>query len=211
MAFGDFTFPQVQVDLGLTLGEADLFSGVPAVPPREEFASTIAEGATVALAINTEKAKSEFIIAPILLELRRQLGGAFALFSGVELNVDPSRGLNGVCDFILSGAPRQFVLSAPLVTIVEAKNDNLRSGLGQCLASMFAALLFNQKAGSPVALVHGVVTTGSAWKFLRMEGSSATLDLKEYYIDDLGKILGILEALVRSALPPAGPAPAQAP
>ena len=187
---------------GLTIVEADLFSGVPAVPLREDFASTIADGATVALAINTEKAKSEFIIAPILLELRRLLGGAFALFSGIELNVDPIKGLNGVCDFILSGAPRQFVLSAPLVTIVEAKNDNLRSGLGQCLASMFAAHLFNQKAGNPVEIVHGVVTTGSAWKFLRMAGSTATLDLKEYYIDDPGKILGVLRSLVENSHSP---------
>ncbi len=200
MAFGDFTFPQVQNDLGLTIGEADLFSGVPAVEPREDFAATVGDGATVALAINTEKAKSEFIIAPILLELRRLLGRTFALFSGVELNVDPAKGLNGVCGFILSGSPRQFVLTAPLVTIVEAKNDNLRSGLGQCIASMVASQLFNQKSGSPVAVIHGVVTTGSAWKFLRLEGTAVALDLKEYYIDDLGKILGILRWVVGPGL-----------
>ena len=147
MAFGDFSFPQVQIDLALIVGEADLFSGIRAIPLREEFAATIAEGATVALAINTEKAKSEFIIAPILLEVRRALGGIVGLFSGVELNVDPSRGLDGVCDFIVSKAPRQFILSAPLVTIVEAKNDNLRSGLGQCIASMCAAERFNERDG----------------------------------------------------------------
>jgi hypothetical protein len=197
MAFGDFHFPQVQSDLGLTFEEVDLFSNVAPVALREDFASTIGEGATIALAINTEKAKSEFIIAPILLELRRQLRGVFALFSGIELNVDPSRGLNGVCDFILSGANRQFVLSAPLVTIVEAKNDNLRTGLGQCIASMVAAQLDNERAESPIKVVYGVVTTGSAWKFLRLEGSTLTLDLKEYYIDDLGTILGILQSLVR--------------
>ncbi len=199
MAFADFTFPQVQVDLGLTLEEADLYSSVPPVGLREDFAATISEGATIALAINTEKAKSEFIIAPILLELRRQLRGAFALFSGTELNVEPSKGLNGVCDFILSGANRQFVLSAPLVTIVEAKNDNLRSGLGQCIASMVAAQLYNERAGSEIKIVHGVVTTGSAWKFLRLDGTCLTLDLKEYYIDDLGKLVGILQALLRPA------------
>jgi hypothetical protein len=197
MAFGDFHFPQVQSDLGLTFEEVDLFSNVAPVALREDFASTIGEGATIALAINTEKAKSEFIIAPILLELRRQLRGVFALFSGIELNVDPSRGLTGVCDFILSGANRQFVLSAPLVTIVEAKNDNLRTGLGQCIASMVAAQLDNERAESPIKVVYGVVTTGSAWKFLRLEGSTLTLDLKEYYIDDLGTILGILQSLVR--------------
>jgi hypothetical protein len=130
--------------------------------------------------------------------LRRRLGSEFSLFSGVELNVEPSKGLNGVCDFILAASPRQSILTAPLVTIVEAKNDNVRNGLGQCIASMYAVELFNQKAGSPVGIVYGVVTTGSAWKFLRMKDKAVTLDLKEYYIDDPGKILGVLESLIRT-------------
>jgi hypothetical protein len=198
MAFGDFTFPEVQHDLGLILTEADLFSQVPALLPREGFAATVAEGATVALAINTEKAKSEFIIAPILLELRHLLGGAVGLFSGVELDVDSARGLNGICDFILTRGPSQFVLSAPLVTIVEAKNDNLRNGLGQCIAAMCAAELYNQKSDKPMPAVYGVVTTGSAWKFLRLMGTTLTLDLKEYYIDNVGKILGVLKHIVEA-------------
>lgn len=197
--FGDDWWHQINHDLGLAFHEADLFSQVPVASLREEFVATVMDGATVALAINTEKAKSEFIIAPLLLELRRSWGGAVGLFSGVELNVDPARGLNGVCDFILTRATRQFILTAPLVTIIEAKNDNLRSGLGQCIATMYAAELYNQQAGTPVAAVFGVVTTGSAWKFLRLERTTVTLDLKEYYIDNLGKILGVLQYMVHNA------------
>ena len=199
MAFADFTFPQVQQTLGLAVNEADLFSPLPAVPLREDFITTLTDGAAIALAINTEKAKSEFIIAPVLLELRRLLGGAVGLFSGVALDVDPDKGLTGVCDFILTKAARQFVLSAPLVTIVEAKNDNLRNGLGQCIAEMYASALYNHQAGSAIDAVWGVVTTGSAWKFLRLEDTTVTLDLKEYYIDNLGKILGVLQHIVENA------------
>jgi hypothetical protein len=65
MAFSDFTFPQVQQDLGLVVDEADLFSPVPPLPLREDFVTTLTDGATIALAVNTEKAKSEFIIAPV--------------------------------------------------------------------------------------------------------------------------------------------------
>ena len=198
MAYSDFTYPRVQQDLGLTVDEVDLYSKVPGSPLREEFRAMIAEGAKIALAMNTEKAKSEFIIAPILLELRRQLGGAFGLFSGVELNVEPAKGLNGVCDFIVSGSPRQSILTAPLLTVVEAKNDNVWNGFGQCIASMVAAGLYNQRAGSPIDVIHGVVTTGAAWKFLRLQGTSVTLDLKEYYIDDPGKILGVLQSLLEA-------------
>ena len=139
MAFRDFTFPDVQQALGVAVSEADLFSGVPCAEVREEFAAVIRDGADLALAVNTEKARSEFIIAPLLLELRRSLKGRFGLFSGVEFNVDASRGLNGFCDFILTKSPRQIILSAPLVAVVEAKNDNLRTGFGQCIAAMVAA------------------------------------------------------------------------
>lgn len=199
MAFGDFTFPQVHQDLGLTVRETDLFSQVPALSLREDFLATLTDGATVALAINTEKAKSEFIIAPLLLELRRLMGGAVGLFSGVELDGDAAQGLNGICDFILTKETHQFILRAPLVAIVEAKNDNLRNGLGQCIAAMFAAELYNQRSGNNIPAVFGVVTTGSAWKFLRLEQSVLTLDLKEYYIDNAGKILGVLKHILDTA------------
>ncbi len=199
MAFSDFTFPQVQQTLGLAVDEADLFSPLPVVPLRADFVTTLTDGAAIALAINTEKAKSGFIIAPVLLELRRLLGGTVGLFSGVALDVDPGKGLTGVCDFILTKATRQFILSAPLVTVVEAKNDNLRNGLCQCIAEMYASALYNQREGSTIAVIWGVVTTGSAWKFLRLEGTTVTLDLKEYYIDNLGKILGVLQYIVENA------------
>ena len=198
MAFRDFGFPEVQQTLGLTLAEADLFRGVPALELSPAFSERMHGDIALALAINTEKARSEFIIAPVLSELRRLLGGRFGLFSGVEFDVDASRGLNGYCDFILTRSPLQSVLTAPVVTIVEAKNDNLRSGLGQCIAAMVAAQEFNAKSSSP-AIVHGVVTTGSAWKFLRLEGAEVTLDVEEYFIAELGRIMGILAQILTAA------------
>jgi hypothetical protein len=199
MFFQNFSFPQVQQDLGLAVDEADLFSSVAVVALREEFVAVLTEGTNLALAVNTEKAKSEFIIAPLLLELRRSMGDRFGLFSGVELAVDPGRGLNGVCDFIITRSARQFILSSPLIVIVEAKDDNLRSGLGQCIASMYAAQIFNQQSSTPIETVFGVVTTGSAWKFLQLQQSVVTLDVKEYDIDNAGKILGVFVHIVQNA------------
>jgi hypothetical protein len=199
MSFRDFTFPEVQQALGLTLSEADLFSGIPALELPPAFTEWMRSGIDLALAVNTEKARSEFIIAPVLLELKRLLGAGFGLFSGVEFNVDADRGLNGYCDFILTRSPLQSVLTAPVVAIAEAKNDNLRTGLGQCIAAMVAAQEFNARSATPVATVYGVVTTGAAWKFLRLTGSSVTLDVPEYFVAELGRILGILSHLVRAA------------
>ena len=198
MAVNQFSFPQVQHDLGLTFSQANLFPNVPVVDVRAEFRSLLSDGAKIALSVNTEKARSEFMIAPVLLELHRQMGGAISLFSGIELDGDAAKGLNGICDFILTRTAMQFVLTAPLITIVEAKNDNVHNGLGQCIASMVAAELFNRRAGTILPAVFGAVSTGSAWMFLKLAGNNLTLDLNEYYIDNVGKILGILKHILET-------------
>jgi hypothetical protein len=205
MAVRDFGFPAVQQALGLRLAEADLFSGVPALELPAEFTERMRGDVALALAINTEKARSEFIIAPVLSELRRLLGGSFGLFSGVEFDVDASRGLNGYCDFILTRSPLQSVLTAPVVAIAEAKNDNLRTGLGQCIAAMVAAEEFNARESAAVEVIHGVVTTGSAWKFLRLSGVDVTLDVGEYFIAELGRIMGALAHILKAAESDAAP------
>ena len=105
MAFADFTFPQVQRTLGLAVNEADLCSPLPAVPLREDFITTLTDGAAIALAINTEKAKSEFIIAPVLLELRRLLGGAWGCSLAWRWTWTPARA-SPACAILLSRKPR---------------------------------------------------------------------------------------------------------
>jgi len=196
MAFGDFKFPQVQHDLGLTLSEADLFPDTEPLSPRADFLDALRAGARVGLRINTEKARSEFLIAPVLLELHRLTGEAFGLFSGVDLDGDASQGPNGICDFILTRSPVILTLSAPPVTIVEAKNDNVVNGLGQCIAAMVAARMFNDRSGTPIPALHGVSATGSAWKFLRLEGNALTSDTREYYISEVGYLLAILRRIL---------------
>ena len=198
MAFRDFTFPQVQYDLGLTIHDADLFSSAPPFAVREDFAAFLRNGVALAAAISTEKAKSEFIIAPVLLELRRSLGQSFSLFSGLEWEVDAGRGLNGYCDFIIAKGESQYVLGAPFLAIAEAKNDLIRTGLGQCIAAMYAAQVANREAKAAITTIYGVVSTGGAWKFLRLQGNTVAIDIPEYYIDNAPKIMGILKQIVQS-------------
>jgi hypothetical protein len=199
MSFSDFSFPKVEQDLGLHLRDADLFPAVPEYPVRDSIAEVVRDGAQLALANSTEKAKSEFIVAPVLLELRRLAGGKIALFSGVEWEVDPSRGLAGYCDFILTKGGSEHVLRAPFVAIVEAKNDLIRTELGQCIASMYAARISNERTHERSGPVFGVVTTGAAWKFLRMEGDDVLLDRDEHFIDNLPRIMGILKEIADAA------------
>lgn len=197
MAYNQFTLTKALTELSLVTEDEDLFSSVATQELPASLLETIEAGRMLALSINTEKAKSEFIIAPLLLHIKSVLKNQISLFSGVDLNVDFERGLNGTCDFIITRAKNQHVLTAPLISIVEAKNDNIRDGLGQCIAEMYAAQSFNHQHNINLARVYGIVTTGSAWKFLRLTGDRVTFDLLEYYIDNPQKIVGIILHIIQ--------------
>ena len=200
MSYSDFTLQTIVKEFQLLLNErTDLFAQVAEIAISDYLSMTLKENVPLALAINTEKARSELIIAAVLVELRKMLNYQISLFSGVEFNVDSQRGLNGVCDFIMTRSPEQFFISAPAIVIVEAKNENIKGGLGQCIATMLAARLFNAQEGQPITTVYGAVTSGSIWKFLQLVDSTVYIDLEEYHINDAGKILGILVHMAAGA------------
>ncbi len=199
MPYSDFDLKTVKRKLGVHLTEQDgLFSSIPDVSVSPSFQDILQENVPLARAINTEKARSELIIANILVELRKILKHQISLFSGIEFNVDKEKGLNGFCDFIISASQEQLLLNSPVVALVEAKNENIIGGLGQCIAEMVAAQLFNEAEGvEHIETIYGVVTTGTAWKFLKMEKLEVVIDLDEYSIEQPEKILGILLAMVK--------------
>jgi hypothetical protein len=206
MSYSDFTLPKVQADFGLTVAtERNLFQHVPpaAIPPG--LRDALAEQAGLALAINTEKARSELLIAPLLLELWRRAEGRVAVWSGVPLDVDSAAGLNGRCDFIVGRPPQLHYVTAPVLVILEAKNEDIAGGLGQCAAALVGAQRFNRQPQSGIETVFGCVSSGSEWKFLRLDGTTLTIDLTEYHIRQADQLLGILLHLT---LPPAGTAAA---
>jgi hypothetical protein len=141
----------------------------------------------LAVAVGSEKARSEFILAPLLGELKRTTG--WSLFSGVEFDVDTSVGLNGFVDFLMSSDPEQMFVKAPVAVVIEAKKDDISSGLGQCAATMVAAQKFNES----VQVVRGAVTTGTVWRFLELRGDRLAIDLAE--VTDFGIVLGFLANL----------------
>ena len=193
MPYNRFTFSEAKERLQLQTDETvDLFPEVTAVKISNFLAQFLEENVPLALAVNTEKSKSEIIIAPILLELRKLADRPISIFSGVAFNVDKEKGLTGTCDFIISRSSEQYFITTPVLIVAEAKKDNIHNGLGQCIAEMFAARLFNEREKNVVAPVYGAVTTGSAWKFLKLVDGTVYIDLKEYHISNVGKILGIL-------------------
>ena len=70
-------------------------------------------------------------------------------------------GLSGYCDYILTASKEAYEIRTLVVTLAEAKNESIKSGLGQCIAQMVAAQLFNQRNGEAIANICGAVTTGT--------------------------------------------------
>ena len=199
MSFQNFNFPQVQQDLDLTLDEADLYSHAATLPLREEFAAAL-DGR------NDPGPGREYGEGQVRVHHRPAPAGIAAVAGGSCRPLLRSRANRRSG----SGPRRRMRLHHHQVGEAirahrsadrdrGAKIDHLRSGLGQCTASMYAAQLFNQQSALSIEAVFGVITTGRAWKFLRLRQSVLTLDVKEYYIDNAGKILGILTHVVRDA------------
>ncbi len=199
MAYTDLTLPQLTERFGLEVRrQANLVRDLPPVPISDWLKESLRRMGPAALDVNTEKARSEFLIAPMLAEVREQLDETVSLFSGIDLNVDSERGLRGVCDFVIGLTPQQLILEAPLAVVVEAKNENIPRGVVQCLAELVAVREFNQSAGKPLNPLLGAVSNGNLWKFIRLAGDTATVDLDEYYLVEVDRIVGIMVALLRA-------------
>lgn len=163
MPYSNFTIKKVQKEFGVQIIEKiGLFSDITCREISEHLKETLLDNVALAMAINTEKARSELIIAPVLIEIRKLFDKNISLFSGIELNVDKERDLAGFCDFIVSQSAEQLFLSAPVITVVEAKNDNIMNGLGQCAAEMIAAKMYNDQEGVALSKIYGAVTSRAA-------------------------------------------------
>ena len=178
----------------------NLFAEVEGIVLSDYLQQTLKEYLPLATAINTEKARSEFLIAPILAEVRRLANYQISLFSGTEFDVDQEKGLSGYCDYIISCSKEQYFISVPVVTIVEAKNENIKGGLGQCIAEMVAAQIFNQQKHHPLPEIYGVVSTGTVWKFLILKDDLVLIDSQEYYINQVNIILAIMLLPIKKLL-----------
>ena len=129
MAYKEFTLSNVEQKLGITISRATLFSDVEPIQPPAWLQEALMKGKPVAFV--SEKSRSEFIVAPILLALRELTGNRISIYSGERMDADGTRGLNGECDFILALTPPLPILKSPIITMVEAKKNDLEEGLGQ--------------------------------------------------------------------------------
>ena len=198
MAYSNFTLETVRSAFQLEIVEsAGVFSETETVAPRERFTAELEEKVQLAISIGTEKAWSELIVTDVLFELREQFDRNISFFSGIDFNVDDDKGLTGVCDFLVSLSPILSFLEAPIIILVEAKKDNLTLGFGQCAAEMLAAQRFNAEKGNDIPCIYGATTSGTDWRFLKLEEKKLHIDRSLYSIGQCDKILGILSSMVK--------------
>jgi hypothetical protein len=199
MCYREFTsIIQVKQAFGLTTVEGPRFlPQISPIAPSATLTDFLANSLPVAVATGSEKARSEMIITPVLLEVRKILQQNISLFSGEDFTVDYESGLNGICDYLISRSPEMLEIEAPAVAVVEAKKADLKTGIGQCVAEMVAMQKFNEAKGKPISVIYGSVSNGTQWRFLKLEEKIVSIDLNDYALPPVDEILGMLVWMVR--------------
>lgn len=195
MSYGDFTLEDVRRTFHLNIRDHALFPEIGTLEPFDWLVHVLNKGKD--LAILSEKARSEFIVAPMLMACRELFQEKIHVFSGIQLEAAPEQGLNGECDFILARTASSFALQGPLMVVLEAKKNDIEEGLGQCTAQMLGARIYNEKDQSPVPVIYGCVTTGENWQFLKLEGLDLLLHPQRLRIEETGKLLWFLVECVK--------------
>ena len=144
--------------------------------------------------MRNEKAKAERIISPILLEVVQNYTDRISFFSGEAINIKPEDDLSGECDFFFALQPPRPYLDAPIISLTEAKDEDMDWGIAQCAAQMLGAKYFNEKRNKYIPFIYGCATTGIEWQFLKLENDIYYLDSKIY--TDLKEILGVWQHVI---------------
>jgi hypothetical protein len=194
MSYRKFTLEKLKNQFQLEIHKQTLFSDIESLTQSPWLIETLTLAKIIA--VNSEKAKSELIIMPILAEITKRNINKVSLYSGIVLNADSKQGLNGECDFIFSNKPHSYFLESPIFALVEAKNDNIDAGLAQCIAQMLGAVVFNQKHDIAIPCIYGCVTNSDAWQFLKLKNNSIIMDDKRYYLDNVGQLLGLFQHII---------------
>lgn len=193
MAYSKFTLDLIEEKFGIKNEMKMLFGEMPKIAPSDwlKTALQIAQE----LPIKSEKAKSESIVFPLLVELRNRNNKYFTIHSGDFLTADKGRGLDGECDFILAKDIQTFNINYPIFQLLKAKKHDTALSVPQCAAQMLGAKIFNEKKGIYLPCVYGCVTTGKDWLFMKLE-DKIYIDKKNYSIERIDELLGVFQSII---------------
>lgn len=193
LAYSQITLEDLKSQLGITVTGGGFIESVTAIPVPDWLSTILSLGQGVSR-YKSERAISEEIISPVLLSVKERNIDRIALFSGVPLK---SGDLYGSCDYIITGNPNDYLPEAPLIIVIEAKRQDLDTGIPQCAAEMVAARQINKEAKLTYDTVFGCVTTGDTWIFMKLASDTKILiDQRRFYLTELETILGVFQWMI---------------
>ena len=197
MGYSNFRkISQVTNRFGLDHQLGSIFTKIKPVKPSRWLRESLE--IAIEMPLTNEKSKAERLISPVLSEVVRAYREQLTLFSGEELSVDAAQDLAGPCDFFFALHPPKMEMEAPVISLVEAKDEDMDWGLGQCAAQMYGAYLFNEQHQKPAKIVYGCATTGVEWKFLKFENNIFTID--RHSMTEMSQVLGAWHQILLSLI-----------
>lgn len=195
MSYTTFTSRQLERQFNIQFKATHLFENIVPIKPTNWLLEAV--NRAMLIGFGSEKSRSERLVSPVLTELSTLNKNNFTIYSGLNLDVDDSKGLRGECDFILSFSPIKDFIKTPIFNIVEAKKNDIESGTIQCAAQLIAAQQLNTEDNKNYNKpIYGCSTTGVEWRFLKLEDKNLTIDLDRYYIQEVEQLLGVLQTIL---------------
>ena len=177
----------------LEVSWVSLFDQIESVEPSAWLAETLEISRL--LPLTNEKTKSERVVSPILMEVSRNYLDKISFFSGEDLNIRPEDDLSGECDFFFALHPPKPFIDAPIISLAEAKDEDMDWGIAQSAAQMYGAKLYNEMEGKPIPFIYGCATDGIEWQFMKLENDTYYVDNKVF--TDLREILGVWHYIIK--------------
>jgi len=134
--------------------------------------------------INSETAKREFMIAPLLYAIIRKIDAKL----NVEYPIDVNEKLSGSLDYLLRAQQE--------IVVVEAKKGDLDKGFTQLAVELIA---LDQYESDGADILYGAITIGEVWRFGQLVRATRliTKDIPTYrFPEDTEKIFSILKGIL---------------
>jgi hypothetical protein len=201
MAYSNFNnLSKIESQLGLTIRRGSIFNSNTIVPIEPSAWLVESLWRAQLMGFDSEKERSERLISPLLSELAALNQNELTIYSGHELNVDKTIGLNGECDFLIALGQKVIQLvQTPLFSVVEAKRQDLTWGTAQCAAQMVGSMRYNISHNVHPPYIYGATTDGIKWSFLKLENNVLIIDQTTVLFQEIPKLLGILQFLLSDA------------
>lgn len=195
MAYRDFKKEDLRQQFGIQENGVYLFRIPQILPinPTDKLKADLEDAQLIN--ISTEKAVSERIVAPVLAEIRKRNVDC-QIFSGEIITGDKKLGLNGEIDFIFAKTPITTKPETPIFCVTESKIGRVIEAFPQAMAQMLGVRFFNKKYDNSIDTIYGIVTDGTTWRILKLEGQTVFVDQNNFSINNLSILLGVLQEIV---------------